>query len=125
MLRFLATAAALYVAAKFVPGISYTGAAIWPLLGVALIFGTVNTLVGPIVKLFSLPLIVLTLGLFALVINAAMLMLTSWLAAKLDLRFYVTGFVAALLGSLVISFVSAMIKLAFEPRTQRLDGVVR
>jgi putative membrane protein len=125
MLRFLATAAALYVAAKLVPGISYTGTTIWPLLGVALIFGTVNTMVGPIVKLLSLPLIVLTLGIFALVINAAMLMLTSWLATKLDLHFHVDGFLAAFLGSLVISFVSAMIMLAFEPRTQRVDGVVR
>lgn len=125
MLRFIATAAALWVAAKFVPGISYTGATIWPLLGVALIFGTINTMVGPIVKLFSLPLIVLSLGIFALVINAVMLMLTSWLAARLSLPFYVNGFLAAFLGSLVISFVSAMIMLAFEPRRQHVDGVVR
>jgi putative membrane protein len=82
-------------------------------------------MVGPIVKLFSLPLIVISLGLFALVINAGMLMLTSWLAAKLDLHFYVSGFKAAFLGSLVISFVSAMLMYAFEPRTQHVDGVVR
>ena len=125
MLRFLATAAALYVAAKFVPGIAYTGSTIWALLGVALVFGVVNTMVGPIVKLFSLPLIVISLGLFALVINAAMLMLTSWISGKLDLHFYVSGFAAAFWGSLVISFVSALIKAAFEPRTQHVDGVIR
>jgi putative membrane protein len=125
MLRFIATAAALWVAAKFVPGISYTGATIWPLLGVALIFGIVNTMVGPIIKLFSLPLIVLSLGVFALIINAAMLMLTSWLAIKLSLPFHVSGFLAAFLGSLVISFVSAMIMMTFEPRRQHVHGVVR
>lgn len=125
MLRFLATAAALWVAAKFVPGIVYNGSTVWALLGVAVVFGVVNTMVGPIVKLFSLPLIVLSLGLFALVINAAMLMLTSWISGRLGLHFYVADFTAAFLGSLVISFVSAIIKLAFEPRTQHVDGVIR
>lgn len=113
MIRFLATAAALWVAARIVPGIHHTGTAL-ALLGVAAVFGVVNTLIAPIVKLLSLPFIVLSLGLFALVINALMLMFTSWLAIKLGLGFSVDGFVPAFLGSLVISLVSAMLTLVFR-----------
>lgn len=118
MLRFLATAAAMWVATRIVPGITHTGSA-FALLGVAALFGVVNTLIAPVVKFFSLPFIILSLGLFALVINAAMLLLTSWLAAKLDLGFSVSGFIPALLGSLVISFVSALLMVAFKDRPPR------
>jgi putative membrane protein len=117
MFRFLATAAALWVAAKLVPGIHHTGSAL-ALLGVAAVFGVVNTLIAPVIKLLSLPFIVLSLGLFALVINGAMLMLTSWFAAKLELGFTVDGFIPALLGSLVISIVSAVLMIAFDDAKQ-------
>ncbi|MEV5922602.1 phage holin family protein, partial [Streptomyces pseudogriseolus] len=73
---------------------------------VALIFGVVNFLVKPVVKLLSLPLLILTLGLFTLVVNALMLLLTSWLADQLDLSFHVEGFWTAVLGGLIISVVS-------------------
>jgi putative membrane protein len=72
----------------------------------ALIFGLVNALIRPILKLLTCPLIILTLGLFTLVINALMLMLASWLGRQLGLGFYVAGFWPALLGALVISVVS-------------------
>lgn len=76
------------------------------LLLVALVFGVVNFLVKPLVKLLTLPLFVLTLGLFTLVVNALMLMLTSWLAERMDLGFHVEGFWTAVLGGLIISVVS-------------------
>ncbi len=105
ILRLLVNAAALYAATRFVDGISFTGT-IPALLGVALVFGVVNTLVKPIISFFSLPAIFLTLGLFLLVINAVMLLLTSSLSRSLGLGFTVQGFGPALVGSIVVSIVS-------------------
>lgn len=76
-----------------------------PLLGVALILGAVSSFVKPVLKLLSIPFIILTLGLFLLVINAAMLLLTSWLAGQLGLGFHVTGFWVAVGGAIVITVV--------------------
>lgn len=83
-----------------------TGHKALTLILVALIFGVVNWLVKPVVKLFSLPLFILTLGLFTLVVNALMLLLTSWLSGEVGLDFRVDGFWAALIGGLIISVVS-------------------
>lgn len=108
LLRLLVNAAALYAATRFVDGIAFTGSPM-ALLGVALVFGIVNTMVKPIVSFFSLPAIVLTLGLFLLVINAGMLMLTSSLSRSLGLGFSVRGFGAALVGSIVVSLTSLVL----------------
>jgi len=108
VLHLLINAAALWVAVRLVPGITYHGGPV-PLLGVALVFGVVNVLVKPLATLFTLPFVVMTLGLFLLVINAAMLWLTSALAGTLGLRFHVAGFIPALLGSIVVSFVSLVL----------------
>ena len=108
ILHLLINAAALWVAVRLIPGITYQGGPI-PLLGVALIFGVVNVLVKPLATLFSLPFVILTLGLFLLVINAAMLWLTSALSGRLGLHFHVAGFVPAVLGSIVVSFVSLVL----------------
>lgn len=103
--RWIFNAVALYVAARVVTGIDFTGD--WVSLAViALIFGVVNALLGPILKLLSCPLILLTLGVFTLVINAALLLLTSYLSESLNLGFHVSGFGAAFLGALLISVVS-------------------
>ena len=113
VLRLLATAAAFWVAAQIVPGITHTGSA-FGLLGVAVVFGVVNALIAPFVKLFALPFILVTLGLFALVVNALMLMLTGWLAGGLNLGLAVAGFWPAFLGSIVISVVSALVMVVFD-----------
>jgi putative membrane protein len=76
---------------------------------VALVFSLINTFVAPIVKMLSLPFIILTLGLFLLVINALLLMLTDWVAGKLDVSFYVESFGWALLGAIVVSIVNAIL----------------
>ncbi len=77
---------------------------------VALIFGVVNAVVAPIVKLFSLPFILLTLGLLLFVINALMLLLTEWLANQFDLGFHVDGFWTAVLGAIIISIASWLLE---------------
>lgn len=112
VVKTLANAAALAVAIWLVPGItldedSSTGRRALSLILVALIFGLVNFAVKPVVKLLSLPLFVLTLGLFTIVVNAAMLLLTSWLAKQFDLSFHVEDFFwSAIVGALIISIVS-------------------
>lgn len=113
LLIWLATnVVAVGVAAWIVPGIRFTDgsqlADYWPtLIGVGVILGLVSSIVKPVVKLLSLPFIILTLGLFLWVINALMLMLTGWLAGQLDLGFRVGDFFwSALLGALVISLVN-------------------
>lgn len=108
--RLIANAAALWVASYLLAGISYAGS--WPgLLGVALVFGVVNTFLAPVLKVLALPVQVLTLGLFTFVINALMLMLTGWLATRVGIPFTVDGFVPALLGSLIVSVVSGTLSL--------------
>jgi putative membrane protein len=120
VLRLLITAAALWVATRLLPGISHDGSA-FALLGVAIVFGVVNTLVGPVLKLLSLPVIVVTMGLFALVINALLLLLTSSLAGALGLGFHVDGFFSALVGSLLISLVSTLLMVTFAPERRGAD----
>ncbi|MCM2578531.1 phage holin family protein [Streptomyces meridianus] len=111
-----ANAAALLVAVWLLEGITLTGAdtgrQALTLILVALLFGLVNFVVKPVVKLLSLPLFVVTLGLIALVVNALMLLLTSWLAGVLDLSFRVDGFWTALVGGLVVAIVSWALHLA-------------
>ncbi|KOX38550.1 MULTISPECIES: phage holin family protein [unclassified Streptomyces] len=110
VVKTLANAGALGVAIWLLQDITLTGESTGKktlsLILVALVFGLVNFLVKPVVQLFTLPLFVLTLGLFTLVVNALMLLLTSWLADKLDLSFHVEGFWTAVLGGLIISVVS-------------------
>ena len=110
VVKTIANAGALAVAIWLLQDITLTGDSTgkkaWTLILVALVFGLVNFLVKPVVKLLSLPLFILTLGLFTLVINALMLLLTSWLADLFDLSFHVEGFWTAVLGGLIISIVS-------------------
>ncbi|MFJ4755742.1 phage holin family protein [Streptomyces sp. NPDC088763] len=110
VVKTIANAGALAVAVWLIDNITLTGDStgkqVATLLLVALIFGLVNVVVKPLVKLLSLPLLILTLGLFTLVVNALMLLLTSWLADKVDLSFHVEGFWTAVLGGLIISIVS-------------------
>ncbi|MFG2618690.1 phage holin family protein [Streptomyces sp. NPDC048507] len=121
VVKTLANAAALAVAVWLLSGItlddgSSTGRRALSLILVALVFGLVNLIVKPVVKLLSFPLFVLTLGLFTLVVNALMLMLTSWLAKQFDLSFHVDGFWTAVLGGLIISIVSWAVNLALPDK---------
>lgn len=123
LIRILVNAAALAVAAGLVDGITVgqgtTGERVLALLGVAVVFGLVNTIIRPIVRLFTLPLFILTLGLFTFVVNALMLLLTSWLTGLVDLPFEVDGFGAALLGALIVSVVSFLLNVVLPEKYER------
>ncbi|MFJ2771579.1 phage holin family protein [Streptomyces sp. NPDC087300] len=110
VVKTIANAAALAVAVWLFDKITLTGDStgkkVGTLIVVALLFGLVNFLVKPVVKVLTFPLFILTLGLITLVVNALMLLLTSWLADKFDVPFHVDGFWTAVLGGLVISIVS-------------------
>ncbi|MEU6365077.1 phage holin family protein [Streptomyces sp. NPDC046931] len=110
VVKTIANAGALAVAVWLLDKITLTGTSTakktGTLIVVALIFGLVNFLVKPVVKVLTFPLFILTLGLITLVVNALMLLLTSWVAGKLDLSFHVEGFWTAVLGGLIISIVS-------------------
>jgi putative membrane protein len=111
----LVNALALAAATWLLGGITLTGSTpghrAATLVVVALIFGVVNAVVRPIVKLLSLPLILLTLGLMVLVINALMLLLTSWVCGRLGLGFHVAGFWTAVGGALVVTVATWILEL--------------
>jgi putative membrane protein len=119
LLKLIINAVALLITAHIIPGIHLGAAGPRPmtndwvtLLIVALIFGLVNAAIRPILVVLSLPLEIITLGLFIFVINAFMLLLTSWIAQALGLGFRVDRFVPALLGALIISIVSFVLNRA-------------
>ena len=117
LIRFLTNAAALWVATRIVPGVTFSGGWV-PFLAVALVLAIINATLRPLVKVLTCPLILLTLGLFALVVNGLMLWLTSSVSQSLGLGFHVTGFWAAFFGGLVISIVSTLVSMALGPRVQ-------
>jgi putative membrane protein len=110
LIRLLVNAAALWVATRLVPGVTYSGGTL-PFLGVALVFGIVNATIRPVAKVLTLPIIIVTLGIFALVVNGLMLWLTSSLSETLGLGFVVTGFWPAFWGGLVVSLVSTILSM--------------
>lgn len=104
LLKVVIGAAALWVAVQIVPGLTFDGS-IAALLGVALILGVINAVVRPILTVLSLPLVVLTLGLFLLVVNAVALWLAIGVSDALDLGLASDGFGSTFLGALVVSLV--------------------
>ena len=126
IVRILINAVALLVAVKVVPQIVFKfGNDWWKVLAVALIFALVNSYIKPIVKALSFPISMLTLGLVAFVINAAMLLLLAVLSEQLKLGFKIGGFpptlnadaiIGALIGAVVISIVSTLASVALAPR---------
>jgi len=118
IVRTAITAIALWVAVVVLPQIQFDIAGQWwQLVVIAIVFGLINSLVKPIVKLLALPIRLMTLGLISFVINAAMLLLLAWVAGQLDLSFKIGTFppdldidalVGALLGSIIISVVSTI-----------------
>ncbi|HEY7846731.1 MAG TPA: phage holin family protein [Candidatus Limnocylindria bacterium] len=111
ILQILVNAGALWVAVTIVDGLDWTGAELWKFLLVAVIFSLVNTFIKPILRIITLPITAVTLGLFLLVINALMLLLTGWISDQLDLGFIVEGFIPALLGAIIISIVGWVLSL--------------
>jgi putative membrane protein len=117
LLRLLVGALGLWLASELVPGIEVKG--LWTLFGAALLLGIVNAVVRPLLVILTLPITVLTLGLFLLVINAATLALVAWM---LD-NFTIAGFWPALLGSIVVSVTGWLASYFIGPRG-RIEVIV-
>ena len=122
-IKILVNGVALWVAALLLPGITFGPSnaklshQLVTILWVAVIFGLLNAVVKPVLKFLSLPVIILTLGLFSLIVNALMLELTSWFAGQFSLDFHVDNFIwDALLGSIIITFVSMFLRTILPGR---------
>ncbi len=111
LIAILVNAAALWVAVWIVPGLNWDGNEWWKFLLVAVAFSLINTYLKPILRILTFPITIVTLGLFLLVINALLLMLTGLISGELNLGFHVADFWAALLGSIVISIVGWLISM--------------
>lgn len=122
LLRLVINAVALMVAAWLLRGISVSGGSTsrdaLTLIVVAAIFGIVNAIVKPVVTFVSMPFVLLTLGLLLLVINALMLLLTSWISGKIGVSFHVDGFWTAVLGGIILSVVSSVLNWASSDATR-------
>ena len=127
VLRVLITAVAMLVATWLLPGIEVTAGTTWrkvaTLVVVALIFGVINAVLKPIVKVVGCIFYILTLGLIGLVVNGLLLWLTSWVAGKLNLPFHITGFWPAFWGAIIIGVVSWLLSITLgDKRHQEDDG---
>lgn len=133
LIKVLINAVGVYAAIQLVPQIHFPAAEDlstlgdnwWKLLAVALILALINTYLKPILKILSFPITLLTMGLFALVLNAVLLLLVAWISGQVHLGFTIGGFppdlsadsfVGALLGSIVISIVSVLLNLVNRGR---------
>lgn len=108
--QILINAGALYVAVYVLEGITFVGEW-WKLLLVALAFSLLNTYLRPILRILTLPITVITMGIFLLVINAAMLLLTSAISDQLSLGFHVADFGSAFLGAIVVAVVGWILSM--------------
>jgi len=115
LLRLAASAAAVWVATLILPGIQVnaetTAGAIGTYFAIAILFGTVNAVIRPIIKMVGCSIYVLTLGLVSFVVNGLLLLLTSWFADLLELPFHVDSFWAGVLGAVVIGLVGCLLNM--------------
>ncbi|MBO3740819.1 phage holin family protein [Actinoplanes flavus] len=115
LIRLVITAVSLWIATLVIDGIQLTAdtatSKAGTLLAVAVIFGLVNAILRPIIKTIGCGFYVLTLGLVAILVNGLLLLLTSWIAGRLDLGFHVDGVIAAILGALLVGVVSWVLNM--------------
>ncbi|ROT33751.1 phage holin family protein [Micromonospora sp. HM5-17] len=123
LLRLVISAVALWVTSLVVPGIELTGRSGWEnavtVLVVAFIFGVVNAVLKPIIHVVGCVFYVLTLGLFALVVNALLFLLTDWIAGLFDLPFSIDGFWPAFWGAIVMAVVGWLLGVVVPDRSER------
>lgn len=112
IIRLVINAVALYVTASILPGFTIGSDSVGTLLLIALVFGIINAIVKPVVKLLTCPMVILTLGLFSLVINALMLLLTSAIVG--ETVFHIDGFGTALLAGIVMAIVAMIVEWALK-----------
>lgn len=114
LIRMIINGVALFAAISLVPGISLQDPDPVTYVWLALIFGILNALVKPILKLVTCPVILLTLGLFSLIINTALFYLTAWVGAQFGVGINIDNFLAAFLGALIVSVVSIVLNMVFK-----------
>jgi len=115
IIRWLIASASLFAAAYLVPGIRVEDQNAWKVFIVmALILGLVNALVRPVLGVMSLPLIILTLGVFMLIINGVSFLIAARIAEGMGVGFYVDNFWSAFLGSIVVSVVTVILNTIFK-----------
>ncbi|MEE6258294.1 phage holin family protein [Plantactinospora sonchi] len=123
LIRLVISAVALWITSLVVPGIELTGRSGWEnaltVLVVALIFGVVNAVLKPIIHVVGCVFYVLTLGLFALVVNALLFLLTDWIAHLFDLPFEIDGFWPAFYGAIVMAVVGWLLGVVVPDRSDR------
>ena len=120
VLKWLITSLAIFAAIYLVPGIHFTGPG-WQLGIIAAIFSMVNLLIRPILTLITCPMIILTLGLFSVAINALMLILTANVAVYLGIEYSIDSFTTAFIGALVISFTSLILNMLAGEGSVRVE----
>lgn len=124
LIRWMVSTLALFAAAYLIPGIRVEDPNAWMVYAMmALILGLVNAVIRPILKLLSCPLIILTLGIFVLVINGASFLLAARIAETLGVGFYVDGFLSALLGALIVSVISIFFNIFLKDRNESVTTV--
>ena len=125
LIKLIVNAVALWLTALLVTGVHVipyapdSGASVITYLLIALIFGFVNTVVGGVVRVVAFPLYILTLGLFALIVNGLLLLLVGWLSGFLGFGLVVVGFWWGVLGALVLGIISWLLGLIVRPVTDR------
>jgi putative membrane protein len=122
VIRIVVTAVAVWISTLLLSGITLdtpsTGKKIGTLLAVAVIFGLINAVIRPIVKTIGCAFYILTLGLFALVVNGLLFLLTSWIAGRLGLPFHVSGFWTAIFGALIVGVISWVLSAAVPDKVK-------
>ena len=119
IIRWIVSTLALFTAAYLIPGIRVEDPNAWMVyVLMALILGLVNAVIRPLLKLLSCPLIILTLGIFVLVINGASFLLAARIAEVLGVGFYVDGFLSALLGALIVSVISVFFNIFLKDKNE-------
>ena len=114
LIRLLINGFGFYAAVSLIPGITAVTAAPVNYVVLALIFGLLNAIVKPILKFLTCPFILLTLGLFTLLINTGLFYLTGWIGMQFDYGFFVDGFLPAFLGALVVSVIGMFGEMIFR-----------
>jgi putative membrane protein len=115
LIQIAINAVALYVAVVIVPGLEFVGREWWKFVFVAIAFSLVNTYLRPILRIITLPISILTLGIFLLIINAFMILLVGAISSQLGLGFTVHDFGAALLGAIVVAVVGFILAVTLAP----------
>jgi putative membrane protein len=118
-IRWAINAVALYAAVAIVPGINLQSSNWLSFIWLALIFGVINALLSPLLKLLTCPLILLTLGLFTLLLNTFLFYLAGYIGTAFGVGFTVDGFIPAFLGSIVVSIVSVVLTLILKDELKR------